>query len=49
MCAGGPARLLGCFFTEVDEVARHLRLAGDVRLEVAVDAVLHVAVEGALQ
>lgn len=41
--------LLGCLLTDMDEVAWGLGLAGDVRLEIPVDAVLHFAVEGLLQ
>lgn len=40
---------LGCLLTDVDEVARGLGLAGDVLLEISVDAVLHFAEEGFLQ
>lgn len=35
-----PADLSGRSLAHVDEVARRLRLAGDVRLEVSVDVVL---------
>lgn len=38
--------LLGCLLTDMDEVARGLGLARDVRLEISIDTVLHFAVEG---
>lgn len=41
-----PAVRSGCFLTDVDEVARSLRLTRGVRLKITVDAVLHFAVEG---
>lgn len=47
--SAGRARLSGRLLAHVDEVARRLRLAGDVRLEVSVDVVLHFAAEGLVQ
>lgn len=41
--------LLGGLLADVDEVARGLGLARDVRLEISVDAVLHFTVEGLIQ
>lgn len=44
-----PVRFLGCLLTEMDEIARGVSLAGHVRLEISVDAVLHFATEGLVQ
>lgn len=43
------AVLSGCLLTDVDEVTRSLGLAGDVRLEISIDAVFHFAVKGLVQ
>lgn len=41
--------LLSFLLTDMDEVAGSLALAGDVRLEISVDAVLHFSVESLVQ
>lgn len=45
----GVVGLLGFLLTDMDEVAGSLALAGDVRLEISVDTVLHFSVEGLVQ
>lgn len=49
--SASPAALSpsGRLLADVDEVAGGLGLAGDVRLEVSVDVVLHFAAEGLVQ